>query len=215
MKKLTLLKVGVEVEWSCRIRPYSGVEDTWNLQHDGSISGKYESHEFTTKIPKIPVIDTENPTEGIDKSCEQFTGLLNCMSAIDCNDSQGLHIHVSGFKKKSVIYSQEFFEYFLEQYKKMAKSEKEKKRLTRHYCEPTYDQSARHRAINYTHAYREWTTFEFRIFPSTKSVREYRKYLTMLIRCISKFENKKIKPDVFEFKDDIPDKTVTMGEVIL
>lgn len=220
------LKIGSEIEWSCKIKQNpvdGGFIQYWNLQYDGSVQGQYEAHEFATKIGKLPVIDTEHPTDGINQACEQFRILLRNMDKIDVNHSQGLHFHVSGFQKKSVIFSKEFFDYFMGEYTKMAKKPQEKERVSasgtlasgrRNYAVATYDSRDRFHAINYVFAYSEWKTFEFRIFPSTKSVADYRKYLKLIVRCITRFEKKKVKVETFEAKDDEGSNNIKLEEVV-
>ena len=217
---MTTLKIGTEIEWSCTIRSRS-YESDWERKSDASIQGNYSPHEFITKVPSLPEIDTKNPKAGLDTACNQFKSLLSCMSAIDVNASQGIHFHVSGFSKKSVIYSKEFFEFFISEYKKMCKTPLELDRVStsehrqtpygrrQNYAQAVYNDSNRYKAINYLHAYYKLKTFEFRLFASTKSVSDYRRYLTFLVRCIAKFENRTIPVDTFHAVDDEPSsKTV-------
>lgn len=222
---MTKIKIGTEVEWSCKIKQNpveGGYTQFWNLQYDGSVRGKYDSNEFTTRIGSLVEVDLSNPKEGINKIVEQFRILVRNMEKIDVNDSQGLHFHVSGFQRKSVIFSQEFFDYFMEEYKKIAKQPHEVKRINTservdghiNFCQCVYNQGQRYRAINYIHAYAEWKTFEFRLFPSTKKIADYRRYLTMLVKCIAKFERMKVKKETYEAKDDTDSGIIKLEELV-
>ena len=126
---MTTLKVGTEVEWSCKIKNSNHLS-YWEHRIDNSIEGPYEKHEHVTKIDSLVSIDTKHPSAGIKRACDQFRVLVKAMSKIAVNSSQGIHFHVSGFSKKSVIYSKEFHDYFISEYLKMCKTPLEKNRVS-------------------------------------------------------------------------------------
>jgi len=199
---MTVLTIGAEIEWSCSPKSGEQYSPVWKTKYDATIRGKYQAIEFITSLNHLWKIDTKNPNPGIEKACADFKKLVDSMNKIDVNTSQGLHFHVSGFKKKHVLYSKEFYDELINEYKAKATTKLEKARIDTRYARFRYDQQERYRAINYVGAWRKQNTFEFRFFPSTKKVSEFRKYLKMLVKHIRRVENYKVKLDRIDGMDE-------------
>lgn len=119
----------------------------------------------------------------------------------EINNTMGLHFHIS-FKNFSDYYSllnYKFFEVFINGYIDKFKNEIEQKRINNNFCSPYLNEKefnlitrnqlkfnykcARYKAINYN-SFNIHKTIEFRIFPSTKSLKKFKEYLYFLYDCI-------------------------------
>lgn len=112
----------------------------------------------------------------------------------EVNNSMGLHIHISFSKKKNYykLCSWDFVNYFQNEYIRKFKTPREIERTTNHYCKFYRDKRAfciasavqlasntkneRYWAVNFN-AYPLYKTIEFRVFPSTKKVKEFKAYI--------------------------------------
>jgi hypothetical protein len=207
-----MIKIGIEIETSSKT-----TTDTfkvikrlgWELKGDGSIRVKtptYSQNEFITPPYDI---DLNNIDKAINQICKDYKKVLDSLQGIEINESMGIHIHFSGFKKHAVYYSQDFFNMVKTRYLAFCKTEIEKNRINNHYCLFTYEknQRDRYRAINIKPAYERHKTIELRFFPSTKSLTDLKRYLTFALTIIKETETTEIKTDCFNYTINNKDET--------
>lgn len=153
-------------------------------------------------------MNLKNINTVINKICGDYKKVLDSLKGIEINDSMGIHIHFSGYKKPSVYYSQGFFDMVKTRYLSFCKTETERNRVNNHFCLFQFEknQRDRYRAINIKPAYEKHKTIELRFFPSTKDLSDLKRYLTFALTIIKETENTELKPDYFNFRIDVNDK---------
>ena len=193
-------KIGVEIEGFLPLNKREDVCNSmvdlgWNFGGDGSIIPPENNHgvEFRSEVYSLENLD------------ELFNATQKLFKDLKVNNSCGLHIHLS-FKDLVNYYKISewgFVEQFQNNIIELFKTETEKKRLTNHFCALYKDQKDfndsinmclstrckggyRYKAVNYN-AYSLYRTIEFRIFPATYKIENFKKYVMFLVNNVNNF----------------------------
>lgn len=220
------VKIGIEMELGSLLGENTNRvlnEINWRLKGDPSIRTLYGQTEF---ISEPITIDLNNYNDDVLRIAEDYKHLIGSLEKKEVNSSMGMHIHISGLKNKSIIFSKEFINHIHDEYRKFAKTQAEKERINAYFCrflddhcDPCFHYGAgsdRYRAVNILGAWQKHKTFEFRFFPSTLSITKFKQYLIFLLKIIKKFENKKVDVDHIDFEIDntTPEVIEIKAEVI-
>jgi len=184
----------------------------FSIGDDGSIEcWKNNSMEVEFKSPvyrksnqknkKLLFFDIKQPLVD-NKVFDDFKQIACYINEI--NHSMGLHVHLSFATKKhyEYLFSYDFVKLFQNAYKKNFTKKKEKKRIRNDYCKfynndydfldtfhdavSTKTKCARSFVVNFN-AYPVHHTIEFRIFPSTKNVEEFKRYVLFLVSFVKDY----------------------------
>lgn len=206
------LEVGLNTRMSKEARK-TARELGFSIGEDGSVDcWKNNSDEVEFKSPvyrksnqkkkkRLLFFDVKQPLVD-DKLFDDFKQIACYINEI--NHSMGLHVHLSFANKEhyKYLFSYDFVKLFQEAYKKKFTKKKERKRMDNDYCK-FYDDGyefldifreatstkckvARGFSVNFN-AYPVHHTIEFRIFPSTSDVEEFKKYVLFLVNFVSDY----------------------------
>ena len=127
-----------------------------------------------------------------------------CSGLNKSNKTMGFHVHVSfeDFRPYVMISSKEFFEFFKSRYIKSFTTDRERSRLTNHFCNAEeYSPRDRYRMINIIDAWYRHKTIEFRIFPSSSQPSKLMSYIGFTINSIKDYlKNAKPEEETIEYK---------------
>jgi len=207
------MKMNIGFELEAGVRDDSEARKTarsikWQTGSDGSINiRKCNSYpiEFKSKVYIMP--------KNLNQMIADFKIISNEVN--DINSSMGLHVHVSFSDKITYcrLCSYKFVRKFQTSYRKRFTKAKEQRRMGNSYCRfyPSKKQfeeeilkqiefqDGKYRSINFG-AISGHGTIEFRIFPATKSVVEFKRYVNFVRRMILTFIKKnnkdKIEPQI-------------------
>jgi len=230
-----MINFGIEVElWSlCTPRTIPILKMIrWERVSDGSVhssdgvsSGAHQN-EFRT-ITSYRV-DLDNIDTHVKKIISDYKRLVETLTEIDVNESEGIHFHVSDLNKMTVLFSKSGFDYVHKAYKKLARTELEKKRLgghinplnerdTAYFCKWQYAENAndRYLAINYLPAWQRHKSIEFRFFPSTDKPNTLGRYVKFMLEIIKKFETIKLPKDRFSVVSSNKLESIDMKELVV
>lgn len=174
---------------------------------DGSIHTR--KPESTPVELRSKVYDVTQPA-GIRKLLDDYKRASSVF--VESNDSMGLHFHVSFANDINYIRlcSTQFYEQFIEAYKKRFTLSVEQKRLKNGHCY-AYDPSDFRRVVklqlrgnNRTHAinyasFRRHRTIECRLFPSTMNFRRFRKYVYFFVGFVRSYLQQTPLPTFYRY----------------
>lgn len=200
----------------------------WEVGSDGSI--QRNSHKDVTVEFKAGVYPIENKKILLENLKEAF-------KLIKVNDSCGLHIHLSfeNFGEYYKLLNWKFVSDFQKTINKEFRKLNEIRRLTNSFCKfyPTEEifneevetqlktfhktGGCRYRCVNFNSC-NLYKTIEFRIFPATKSIKTFEKYLNMLLGMVEKhLKGAKLEPISLEVKYKVKrntDEPIVIREII-
>jgi hypothetical protein len=210
----------------------------FDLGEDGSVScNKMDVMESELRSPvyrkhkkgkKFLMFELKKP-EINNKIFSDFEQLSHYVGEI--NNSMGLHIHVSFRNKRYYqhLFSFAFVKFFQKEYSKNFTTRIEKQRRNNNYCQfydPTDseefkeilqgaldddgDHDNRFYAVNFN-AYPVHNTIEFRIFPATKNVEDFKKYVSFVVGCVTSFVSVVEKEKAYEKLVDIKMRKINLS----
>jgi hypothetical protein len=195
-----VMRIGFELETGIkRNSDYRELANTlnWVVSGDGSV--------HTTKRNAY-AIELKSRVYQFGKEMGTLVKDFNAVKKriAETNSSMGLHIHLS-FSRKQHYYklcSWDFVDYFQTEYAKKFTKPKEVSRMNNNYCKFYRDKrqfqiasavqlasntkNERYWAVNFN-AYPLYKTIEFRIFPSTKKVKEFKAYIRFVKYAVYSF----------------------------